>query len=170
MATATKTKSPKKRKRRQYDNDYPSVTTVLGVLRKIALESWFKYNTARFCNAKSSKGKLIGAQIHEGIHNLIQTGEIAVKTEYTEEVTNALKAFVQFRKDYPNLAIENSEVALTSRTHRYTTQLLKALPTTFFQASRNRLTRSDPRFAPTPPRSPGSRRPPGCRPGSAWAS
>lgn len=105
--------------KRNYDNEYPSVTTVLGILRKIGLEMWFKYNTAKFCDAESEKGKLIGTQIHEGIHAFIQTGEIKVKTEYTDEVTNALKGFVQFRKANPEILLMNSEVLLTSQLYRY---------------------------------------------------
>ena len=105
--------------KRNYDNAYPSVTTVLGVLRKIGLEFWFKWNTAKFCDDESNKGKLIGTQIHEGIHSLIQTGEIKVKTEYTEEVTNALKAFVEFRKANPDIKLENSEIQMTSEKYHY---------------------------------------------------
>jgi len=105
--------------RRQYENPYPSVTEVLGVLRKIGLENWFKYNTAKFCNEESEKGKLIGTQIHEGIHSLIQTGKIKVATEYAEEVTNALKSFVEFRKTKPDIKLKNSEIQMTSELYHY---------------------------------------------------
>lgn len=105
--------------KRDYQNEYPSVTTVIGVLRKIGLEMWFKFNTAKFCNDESEKGKLIGTQIHEGIHSLIQTGDIKVKTEYSEEVTNALKAFVEFRKAHPEIKLINSEIKMTSETYKY---------------------------------------------------
>lgn len=105
--------------KRNYQNNYPSVTTILGVLRKIGLEFWFKYNTAKFCDEKSERGKLIGTQIHEGIHSLIQTGEIRVKTEYSEEVTNALKGFVQFRKAHPEIKLVNSEIMMTSEAYKY---------------------------------------------------
>jgi len=105
--------------RRQYDNAYPSVTTILGVLRKIGLENWFKYNTAKFCDEESEKGKLIGIQIHEGIHSLIQTGEIKVATSYIEEVTNALKSFVEFRKVHPEIKLKNSEIQMTSEVYKY---------------------------------------------------
>lgn len=106
-------------KKRQYDNSYPSVTIVLGVLRKIGLEFWFKVNTAKFCDEESAKGKLIGTQIHEGIHSFIQTGEIKVKTEYSDEVTNALKGFVAFRKVHPEIKLTNSEIMMTSETYHY---------------------------------------------------
>lgn len=105
--------------KRQYNNDYPSVTEILGVLRKIGLEMWYKFNTAKFCNEESEKGKLIGTQIHEGIHNLIQTGKIEVKTEYAEEVTNALKGFVEFRKAHPEIKLINSEIQMTSEDYKY---------------------------------------------------
>ena len=41
----------------RYTNKYPSVTTVLGVLRKLGLEMWFKNNTAQYCDEESRKGK-----------------------------------------------------------------------------------------------------------------
>ena len=107
------------KKQRDYKNDYPSVTTVLGVLRKIGLEMWFKWNTAKFCDEESNKGKLIGTQIHDGIHSFIQTGEIKVTTEYSEEVTNALKGFVEFRKAHPELKLINSEIKMTSEQYHY---------------------------------------------------
>ncbi len=105
--------------KRNYENTFPSVTEILGVLRKIGLENWFKYNTTKFCNEESEKGKIIGTQIHEGIHSFIQSGEIKVKTEYSEEVTNALKAFVQFRKDNPKIKLSNSEIKMTSLKYHY---------------------------------------------------
>jgi hypothetical protein len=105
--------------KRNYDNNYPSVTTILGVLRKIGLEMWFKFNTAKFCTEESEKGKLIGTQIHEGIETFINTGEIKVKTEYAEEVTNALKGFVEFRKAYPEIKLSSSEVMMTSEIYHY---------------------------------------------------
>jgi hypothetical protein len=105
--------------KRRYDNDYPSVTTILGVLRKIGLELWFKFNTAKFCDDKSAKGKLIGTQIHEAIENYILKNEVKVETEHAEEVTNALKGFMQFRKDHPEFSLDWSEEMMTSKVHGY---------------------------------------------------
>jgi len=105
--------------RRNYQNDYPSVTTVLGVLRKVGLEMWFKFHTAQFCDAASNKGKLIGTQIHEAIENYILKNEVKVDTAYPEEVTNALKSFMLFRKERPELSLEWSEVMLTSEGHKF---------------------------------------------------
>lgn len=105
--------------KRQYDNAYPSVTTILGVLRKQGLEMWFKYNTAKFCDETSEKGKLIGTQIHEAIENYIAKNKVEVSTEYAEEVTNALKGFMLFRKEHPEFNLEWSEEMLTSAKHGY---------------------------------------------------
>ena len=108
-----------KQPKRQYPNDYPSVTTILGVLRKIGLEMWMKYHTAQFCDAASNKGKLIGTQIHEAIENFILKNEVKVDTAYPEEVTNALKSFMLFRKERPEIVLEWSEIMLTSEQHKY---------------------------------------------------
>lgn len=105
--------------KKDYDNSYPSVTQVLGVLRKIGLEFWFKVNTAKFCDEKSEQGKLIGTQIHEAIHSYIQNEQVKVSTAYSDEVINALKGFVQFRKDKPEFKLQNAEIALTSETYKY---------------------------------------------------
>ncbi len=104
---------------RQYNNDYPSVTYILGVLRKIGLEMWFKFNTAKFCDEKSERGKLIGTQIHEGIHAYIQNQEVKISTAYSEEVINALKGFALFRKEHPEFKLNNAEIALTSENYKY---------------------------------------------------
>lgn len=105
--------------KRDYQNDYPSVTTALGVLRKIGLEYWFKNNTRAFCDAAAEKGKLIGTQIHQVIENHIKGIQEKVDTEYTEEVTNALKSYLLFRKDNPDLDLEWSEVIITSNRYGY---------------------------------------------------
>jgi len=105
--------------KRNYQNNYPSVTTVLGVLRKVGLEMWFKFHTAQFCDAASNKGKLIGTQIHEAIENYILKNEVKVDTAYPEEVTNALKSFMLFRKERPEIELEWSEVMLTSEKYKY---------------------------------------------------
>ena len=102
-----------------YQNDYPSVTTILGILRKIGLENWFKYTPIKQINEESNKGKLIGTQIHEAIHTYIETGKTSVKTEYVEEVSNALKSFIQFRKDLPQIKLRNAEIAMTSEIYKF---------------------------------------------------
>jgi len=103
---------------RDYQNDYPSVTQILGVLRKIGLEMWFKWNTAAFCDEKTKKGAEIGTQIHKGIEEYINTGALKIETEYTEEVTNAIKSFALFRKENPQYTLKNSEKQLLSQLHK----------------------------------------------------
>lgn len=107
------------RKHRDYDNDYPSVTTILGVLRKIGLENWFKFNTIKFITAATAKGKLIGTQTHEAIENYINTGIARIETEYPDEVSFALKSFMKFRTENPQLEIKTSEIALVSELYKF---------------------------------------------------
>lgn len=107
------------RKHRDYDNDYPSVTTILSVLRKIGLEMWFKFNTIKFINDATAKGKLIGTQTHEAIEHYINTGEAKIETEYPDEVTNALKSFMLFRKEYPEIKLKLTETKLVSEIYKY---------------------------------------------------
>jgi CRISPR/Cas system-associated exonuclease Cas4 (RecB family) len=105
--------------KRNYQNDYPSVTGILDVLRKIGLEWWFKVNTPQFIEEKSRKGKEIGTQIHEVIQSFIETGKAKVETQYAEEVSTALKSFMLFRKENPSIVMNKSEIALTSEQHKF---------------------------------------------------
>lgn len=100
--------------KREYQNDFPSVTQVLGVLRKPALENWYMVNTAEFCRKESARGKKIGTEIHQVIQSYIETGSARIDTEHPDEVTNALKSFMAFRKDYPDVKLRRSEMSLTS--------------------------------------------------------
>ena len=105
--------------KRNYDNDYPSVTTVLGVLRKIGLELWFKHHNAKWCDEQSNKGKTTGTQVHLAIENYILKNSEAVETEWPEEVNNALKGFMAFRRDRPDLELQWAELKLTSETYKF---------------------------------------------------
>lgn len=105
--------------RRDYQNDYGSVTQILNVLRKPGLENWFKYNTAAFCNAESAKGKQIGIEIHEAIQSHIEKTEVKVETQYGEEVMNALKSFMLFKRENPRIKLKRAEMALTSEEYKY---------------------------------------------------
>ena len=105
--------------KRDYDNKYPSVTTILGVLRKIALEYWFKVNTIEYINKESGKGKQIGTDIHNAIEHYVLTGEAKIETEYPDEVTNALKSFIEFKKAYPNIELQWAETKLTSEKYQF---------------------------------------------------
>lgn len=104
---------------RQYDNEYPSVTTILGVLRKIGLEMWFKFNTLAFINKESEEGKTIGTQIHEAIQQHIDKEEVKVETAFAEQVSNALKGFMQFKVDHPEIKLRRAEMMLTSEKHQF---------------------------------------------------
>ena len=103
----------------RYTNKYPSVTTVLGVLRKVGLEMWFKNNTAEYCDAESSKGKKFGSSFHELLQKLISGQETKIETDFDEELKNAVGGFVAFRKDYPNLKLELAELKMTSEKYKY---------------------------------------------------
>lgn len=111
------------KKKRDYQNDYPSVTNALGVLRKIGLEMWFKMNTLEYCNRESAKGKLIGTQIHDAIQSYIETGKAKTETEYADEVHNALNSFMLFKKENPQYVLQKSEIALTSEVYKYNGQI-----------------------------------------------
>lgn len=101
------------------DNNYPSVTTALGVLRKIGLEIWFKRNTEQFCNEVNSKGKTVGTQIHKVIQDYIETGSAKIETQYQSEVTTALNSFMLFKKENSLIKLNRSEVSLTSEKYKY---------------------------------------------------
>lgn len=105
--------------KRDYQNDYPSVTQVLGILRKIGLEKWFLYNTSKFCNEKSKRGREIGTQIHAAIQDHIEAREVKIETQYGNEVMNALKSFMLFRKEHPEIILQKAEMTLTSEEHKY---------------------------------------------------
>lgn len=108
-----------KKSHRQYENEYPSVTQCLDVLRKHGLEFWFKTNTIEFINKASAKGKAIGTATHEAISHYILTGEAKIETEWPDEVTNALRSFILFRKENPELKLSLSEEALTSEVYKF---------------------------------------------------
>ena len=95
------------------------MTTILGVLRKIGLELWFKYNTQKFCDEESKRGRESGTDIHDAIEQFINTGEAKVESQYVEEVTNGLNSFMLFRKENPEIEVHTSEVALTSEKYQY---------------------------------------------------
>jgi ATP-dependent exoDNAse (exonuclease V) beta subunit len=105
--------------KREYGNDYPSVTQVLDVLRKIGLENWFKYTDIKTIKKESEEGKLIGNQIHEAIQQHIEKDEIRVETAYAEAVKNALQGFMAFKKDNPTIRLQKAEIALTSEKYGY---------------------------------------------------
>lgn len=98
---------------------YPSVTAVLGILRKIGLEMWFKQNTAEFCDAESRKGKEVGTIIHFIIQGSIEKEEVSFDTEYDQEVMFCLKGLAKFKKDHPELKFKRAEVEVISEKHGF---------------------------------------------------
>jgi len=104
------------KKNRDYENDYPSVTQVIDVLRKIGLEMWFKYNTPEFIKRESEKAKEIGTQLHEAIQSHIELDTLKVDTQYADEITNALKSFMLFKKECPQIQLKRAEIKMTSET------------------------------------------------------
>ncbi|MDR1926868.1 MAG: PD-(D/E)XK nuclease family protein [Endomicrobium sp.] len=107
------------KKKRDYNNDYPSVTQALGVLRKIGLEMWYKFRTAKECDEISARGREIGTQIHELIQSYIDGQSPQIETTYEKEVTNAAKSFMLFRKEHPEFVLKKAEMALTDEENGY---------------------------------------------------
>jgi len=105
--------------KRKYPNAYPSVTQVLDGLRKIGLEHWFKVNTPQFIEAASKKGKEIGTQTHQAIQDFIEGKDVKVETDYAVEVSFALKSFQLFRKEHPEITLQNAECMLTHEEYKY---------------------------------------------------
>lgn len=102
-----------------FENNYPSVTGVLGVLRKIGLENWFKVNTPEFIKTESDKGKEIGKILHEAIESHIDKEKISFETEYPEEVKIALQSFFLFKKENPEIMLKKAEMKLTSEKYKF---------------------------------------------------
>ena len=107
---------------RNYQNDYPSVTQLIGQLSSPGLINWFKYNTPQFIKAESEKGKLIGTQIHTVIQQHIDQVEAKIETEYPDEVTTALKSFMLFKKERPEIKLIKAEITLTSKKYLFNGQ------------------------------------------------
>jgi hypothetical protein len=80
---------------------------------------WFRYNTPQFIKEESEKGKTIGTTTHAAIESYILTGKADISTEYPDEVSNALKGFIQFRKDRPDVQLTHSEMMLTSELYKF---------------------------------------------------
>jgi hypothetical protein len=102
--------------RRQYENDYLSVSEVLDHARKIGLEMWFKSKPMAEINEITAKARTIGTQLHEALQRQIEGSDasVMVKTEYPAEIQNVISSFTEFRKDNPNVEFIRSEMALSS--------------------------------------------------------
>lgn len=97
----------------------PTVTQVLGILRKIGLEMWYKQNTSEFCDAESKKGREVGSIIHSIIQGSIEQEEVRFETEYDKEVMFCLKGLAKFKKEHPELKFKRSEVEVISKKHGF---------------------------------------------------
>lgn len=100
--------------KRQYDNDYVSVTGLLSILSNYGLMEWFKRTPYAQILEESNKGKTIGKQLHDVIQSHIDKQEAKIETEYPEEVSTALKSFMLFKKDNPNIKLNKAELMLIS--------------------------------------------------------
>jgi CRISPR/Cas system-associated exonuclease Cas4 (RecB family) len=88
------------------------------VLRKIGLEMWFKHHTAQECDMFSEKGKIIGTQTHELLKAVVEGKAINLETDYCLEVTNAIKSFLEFRKEFAHFELQWAELKMTSELHK----------------------------------------------------
>jgi hypothetical protein len=98
----------------QYPNNYPSVTQVLGIIRKMGLEMWLQYNTAEYCNAERKKAAEIGSEFHKIIELFVKGQEPKVETNWGEELHNAVKSFLLFIKENKHLEFKESETRICS--------------------------------------------------------
>lgn len=100
--------------KRQYDNDYISVTQLLSLLTNYGLQEWFKRTPYNQILEESNKGKIIGTQVHDVIQSHIEKTEARIETEYPDEVKIILQSFMLFKKDHPNIKLQRSELMLKS--------------------------------------------------------
>lgn len=105
--------------KRDYQNDLPSVTQILGVLRNIGLEQWFKRNDLKTITKESEEGKEIGTVIHDAIQKYISKEKIEIETQYSEKIKTALKSFILFTKDHPEIILNSSEKQVTSKRYGF---------------------------------------------------
>jgi len=91
---------------------YPSVTTILGVLRRPALEFWLKNNTKEFCDAESNRAKEIGTALHDAIFNHIERTGIDTETKYPDEVNICIQSFMKFKREHPEIKMTKSELKI----------------------------------------------------------
>jgi hypothetical protein len=86
--------------KKRYDNDFPSVTEILGVIRKPALEYWFKTHTSAECDELSKKGRDVGTQIHALIKQWATGEEPEIETMYKNELETVVESFKKFKTDW----------------------------------------------------------------------
>jgi len=99
--------------------DWPSVTKILDVLRKIGLENWYKSNTLAYINRTSKKGKKIGKTLHEAIQGHVESSRMSIKTEYPTEVKNTIRSFFLFKKRNPQFVLKRAEIQVFSGRYKF---------------------------------------------------
>jgi hypothetical protein len=115
---------------RSYENYWPSVTEVLGLLRKPGLEQWFKNNTKEHCDKESQEAKDAGTSLHESIEYVIKNGctQEAIAHEQMIYESNQLespeglisfRSFQRYLIDYPHYTYDECEIQLTSELYSY---------------------------------------------------
>lgn len=109
--------------KREYQNQYPSVTQLISQLASPGLMMWFKMTPLVEINRISARGKQIGTDTHLAIENFILTGKAKIETNYAEEVVNALNSFMLFRKERADIILEKSEMPLTSQKYLFNGQV-----------------------------------------------
>lgn len=109
--------------KRNYDNDYFSVTKVLDSLRKYGLEHWFKVTPYNQIIEKSKKSLQIGNTIHKTIQMHIELDEMRVETEFADEVLTAIKSFMLFKKEHPEIKLKKAEIQGTSEIYKFNWKL-----------------------------------------------
>ena len=94
--------------------DLPSVTTILGAFPSPALIGWYKKMMAKEIKEISDKGLAIGSILH-GLRIRIEKGEpFEITTQYSEEVKNCLKSYLQWKKERELTHILQSETPMYS--------------------------------------------------------
>lgn len=84
---------------RNYKHGYPSVTKILGQLRKVGLEFWFKQDGMNL-DKLSSDAKNIGTQLHDYLQGYF-CGQhpTELDTKYPKETMNLINRFAKFIED-----------------------------------------------------------------------
>jgi hypothetical protein len=105
-------------KKRNYGNDYPSVTEILSILRKPGLEQWYKLNTKDFVDEESKKSRDYGTFVHSVIEKFIATG-VVDKTEISGAASTAIDSFSFFLDLNPDDKFANCETKMTSTKFKF---------------------------------------------------
>lgn len=77
---------------------YPSVTEILGVIRKPALERWYGIHGLRKCEEISEKAKSFGTRVHEEIQRLLEGYKPKSKNKTIREMVDTFNE--KFIKEY----------------------------------------------------------------------